>query len=135
MSRYLLVAVCCMGLAIGLEVTASDAEMLERGRERYKNDCAACHGISATGDGPVAAVLTRKPTDLTVLTEQNRGEFPEAYVRRVIDGRDLPVSAHGQVAMPVWGQHYSRGTLAYSEKNIQIRIDELVAHLQFIQTK
>jgi mono/diheme cytochrome c family protein len=39
------------------------------GRDLYMRYCASCHGISATGDGPVAAALEPRPADLTRLTQ------------------------------------------------------------------
>ncbi len=118
-----------------LRVYASDAELVERGRERYQDDCGGCHGKFAHGDGVVAKVLTIPPSDLTALAKDNQGQFPEDYVRRVIDGRELPPSAHGQTAMPVWGRHYRRSLLAYSEEVVQRNINELVAYLTSIQVK
>jgi hypothetical protein len=81
----------------------------------------------------VAAILTVRPPDLTVLSKDNGGQFPEIYVRRVIDGRELPAAAHGQVEMPVWGQHYKRSLPGYSEEPVQRKLDELVAYLRSIQ--
>jgi mono/diheme cytochrome c family protein len=39
--------------------------MMERGREIYRTNCAACHGQEGKGDGPGAAVLTPPPGDHT----------------------------------------------------------------------
>lgn len=36
-----------------------------RGRELFEANCAACHGLRARGDGPLAATLNPKPADLT----------------------------------------------------------------------
>lgn len=37
----------------------------EEGKEKYAVYCASCHGITGEGDGPAAAALAVKPTDLT----------------------------------------------------------------------
>jgi mono/diheme cytochrome c family protein len=116
-------------------VYAADADLVARGRALYVDDCGGCHGSFAHGDGEVAKILTIPPADLTVLSKDNGGQFPEDYVRRAIDGRDLPPTAHGQVAMPVWGQHYRRNLLAYSEEVVQRKLDELVAYLKSIQVE
>lgn len=125
------------GLSIGAVslVHGADDESVERGRARYLDDCAGCHGVGANGDGEVAKVLTIPPGDLTVLSRSNGGQFPEDYVRRAIDGRDLPPAAHGQIAMPVWGRHYQRSLLAYSEEIVQRRLDQLIAYLKSIQAR
>ena len=118
-----------------IHVFASDAELVDRGQARYQGDCGGCHGKFARGDGTVAKVLTIPPSDLTVLAKDNQGRFPEDYVRRVIDGRELPPSAHGQTGMPVWGRDYRRSLLAYSEEVVQRNINELVAYLKSIQVE
>jgi hypothetical protein len=130
------IGIVCVLSGSGMSrVHGADDGLVERGRLRYVDDCAGCHGAFAHGDGEVAKVLTISPSDLTVLSQGNGGQFPEDYVRRAIDGRDLPPAAHGQIAMPVWGRHYQKNLLAYSEEIVQGRLDELVAYLKSIQAK
>jgi mono/diheme cytochrome c family protein len=43
----------------------SDPASLERGKAYYAVNCAICHGTQGQGDGPVAAKLVRKPSNLT----------------------------------------------------------------------
>ncbi|MFT4564205.1 MAG: hypothetical protein ACI9BW_003968 [Gammaproteobacteria bacterium] len=82
-----------------------------------------------SGDG-----ISIPPSDLTILSSANRGQFPTDYVRKVIDGRGLSSAGHGQVvAMPEWGRHYQRNLSAYSEKIIQRNIAELIDYLRSIQ--
>lgn len=73
----------------------------ERGRMFYDNHCATCHGTAALGDGPMSAVLSVRPPDLTRLAVQNDGTFPTDRVIRRIDGTH-EVLAHGG-AMPLFG--------------------------------
>ena len=84
----------------------------ELGKEVFSTYCAACHGIGATGDGPMAKLLTTPPADLTRLSENNDGQFPTFRVVRQIDGRD-PLLAHGG-EMPLFGQlfAYPEGSIA-----------------------
>jgi len=72
------------------------------GRLLYLRHCAACHGETARGDGPVAASLVKPPPDLTQIAARNEGRFDRREVLRMIDGRTL-VAAHGSREMPVWG--------------------------------
>jgi hypothetical protein len=81
------------------EEPSHKAHTRKGGRVHY----AACHGTAARGDGPAAPALKTVPADLTRLSARNGGKFPEARVRRYIEGLD-EISAHGSRDMPVWGR-------------------------------
>ncbi|MFW5642130.1 MAG: c-type cytochrome [Roseicyclus sp.] len=91
--RTLTAAAC---LALPMAAVAQEAEV---GAVLYGDFCAVCHGVDATGDGPMAEVLRIPPPDLTALAVD--GEFPVARVARQVDGRD-PILGHGG-AMPLFG--------------------------------
>ena len=82
------------------------AQDVTTGAELYRVHCATCHGIEATGQGPMAGVLVIQSTDLTALQAGNDGIFPTERVVKRIDGRDALVS-HGS-PMPVYG-HFFEG--------------------------
>jgi mono/diheme cytochrome c family protein len=73
------------------------------GRDLYMRYCASCHGISGMGDGPAAPALEPRPADLTHLRERYGEASPLRHTIAAIDGRQ-PVRAHGNSAMPVWGE-------------------------------
>jgi mono/diheme cytochrome c family protein len=74
---------------------------VEKGRKLFNQYCATCHGMTAKGEGPVAAALKVGPPDLTAI--QKPGEkFPFYRVQEKIDG-EKEVEAHGPRKMPVWG--------------------------------
>lgn len=77
-------------------------ERVPTGQALYLRHCAACHGDSGRGDGPVAASLKSRPTDLTAIARNSGGRFDEARIMRVIDGQRV-VAEHGPREMPVWG--------------------------------
>jgi mono/diheme cytochrome c family protein len=79
----------------------------ESGRELYFKHCASCHGAGGRGDGPVAADLKVKVTDLTLLQKGNKGLFPLARVMTSIDG-SRRVRGHGSPTMPVWGEIFEK---------------------------
>lgn len=56
--------VACLLLLLGF-VAAARAGELESGGQLYQQSCAICHGAEGKGNGPAAAALTPKPTDLT----------------------------------------------------------------------
>lgn len=87
--------------ALALTALPAFAQDIEEGAAAFVSHCAACHGIEARGDGPMATLLTVKPTDLTMLAASNDGVFPTARVIQRIDGT-TEVLAHGG-PMPVFG--------------------------------
>ena len=107
----------------------------------FRTWCAACHGASARGDGPVARALRTEPPDLTGLSQRNGGTFPAEQVRQFIDGRTMP-RAHGTPEMPVWGAWFSIQAAAEGilqddrtaiEASVRARIDRMVEYLSGIQ--
>ena len=103
--------------------------------------CGPCHGRTGVGDGPVAASLNTKPSNLTTLKQRNGGEFRSEEVFKRIDGRDFP-AAHGTPDMPVWGywfrlQENAAGLLQEDietgEREVRKRIERLVGYLETIQ--
>jgi mono/diheme cytochrome c family protein len=103
------------------------------GRQMYMAYCASCHGKEGKGDGPVVSALKTPPPDLTTLSAQNGGKFPELHVTSAIKG-DPALPAHGSAEMPVWGtvfQKMSQGNAG----QVQMRIANLVAYVRSIQAK
>jgi len=104
--------------------------------------CASCHGVDGTGDGSVAPILKTKPADLTVLSKNNGGVFPEQAVHDFIDGTKT-VIAHGSREMPVWGYPTmlnpgtQRGIFKpeLTQEQIDRRISLLVDYVKSIQKK
>ena len=90
--------------ALGVVLPAGADEQPETlllGAELFVQHCASCHGGSATGDGPLAPLLTVAVPDLTGLSARNDGVFPMLEVVHTIDGR-VGRQAHGG-PMPIWG--------------------------------
>lgn len=101
------------------------------GAQLFRTHCAACHGTSGRGDGPMVLQLRRVPRDLTQYTARNGGVYPSEAVRRIVDGRDVP--AHGDPAMPIWGDVFLRST--GSTEIVRARIQALVDYLASIQER
>ena len=76
------------------------------GAKLFTQYCAACHGVKAAGNGPMAPALKTKVPDLTLITKRNGGTFPTDQVQAVVSG-DKPALAHGTRDMPVWGPIFS----------------------------
>jgi len=86
--------------------TGPDLGEAAAGEVIYMRYCAACHGKSLKGDGPVASGLNKKPIDLTQLAKKNDGVFPFDKVVAMIDGRQS-TRMHGTPDMPVWGEIFT----------------------------
>ncbi|MCE8008440.1 cytochrome c [Aestuariivita sp.] len=69
---------------VGLTACAPDQPA--SGAKLYRDNCVACHGLSGTGAGPLAADLPVAAADLTGLSARNGGEFPWVHVMATIHG-------------------------------------------------
>ena len=103
------------------------------GKDMYVQYCATCHGKDGKGDGPAAKAMKTAPGDLTKLTSQNGGTFPEVKVARLIEGAD-EISAHGSRDMPVWGRVFHEME-ASGSTTAKLRISNLTAYLKTIQAR
>ena len=98
MKQKVLRTVFATALFAGSLATVSNADV---GQATYEQYCATCHGMDATGGGPLTEIMTTSVPDLTMLSGMNEGKFPMLDVIHVIDGR-TGLRAHGG-PMPVYG--------------------------------
>ena len=101
-----------------------------KGPDLFRAHCAACHGLGAKGDGPVAATLKIKPANLTLLAKHYNGKFPEAYVAEVIQSGPRDAKAHGSKDMPVWGTLFSATD---DPATVKQRIYNLTKYIETLQ--
>ena len=106
------------GLAGLLLATAASAA--NPGEEIYLRYCGACHGPGGKGDGLAGTFMTPKPSDLTKIAERSGGEFSEGAVMRYIDGTET-VRAHGDPAMPVWGEVFKLDAADPASRHAEVR--------------
>ena len=107
-------------------------------RADYVNHCASCHGADGTGNGPMVDQLKGKPTDLTVLTKNNGGNFPYRRVYQTIDGSldQGNLRAHGSDEMPVWGDVFRRtGPDRFTYMETKGRIMAIIQYIDSLQKK
>jgi mono/diheme cytochrome c family protein len=125
-------AICCTAVMA--------QQKYDAGKQAYEAYCASCHGKDATGNGQMAPHLRSKPTDLTLLKEQNKGVFPMQRLYSVIEGSNVP--SHGTPEMPVWGREFrlqdaqnyleARGRFD-SEALVRARIMALLEYINRLQ--
>jgi len=103
------------------------------GSEMYKAYCAVCHGSDGKGNGPAASALKVPPTDLTTLSKNNGGKFPDLKISSTIQGKsNLP--AHGTEEMPIWGQLFWGMSHGHSAE-VQQRVGNLTKYIETLQAK
>jgi hypothetical protein len=73
-----------------LSACAREEVPIDAGRALFIENCAACHGMSGRGDGPLSEGMRRKPTDLTQIAARNGGLWDMAAVMSRIDGYRQP---------------------------------------------
>ena len=100
----------------------------------FQTYCAACHGIDARGDGPVAPALKQKVPDLTLLSRESGGTFPALHVKTtILLGSDDLIPAHGSKKMPIWGPLFHE---IDSDRDWgRVRVENLTRYLGSIQKK
>lgn len=103
------------------------------GQQMYVNYCAPCHGVDGRGHGPVAPALKLQPTDLTVLTKNNNGKYPDTHVVSVLQGGST-LPAHGTSIMPVWGPILGKMNVS-NPQDRTLRISNLSRYLETLQVK
>lgn len=129
-----------VALALLIAVVAAPARADDRqirlGASYYQELCSECHGKEGHGDGKTGKALSKKPADLTAISERRGGTFPEKELRAIIDGR-TEVADHGQRDMPAWGDvlrpSSAKADAASQEASVKSRIDLLIAYLRSIQ--
>ena len=143
-------AILAVSIGFGFVASAQTATKTSRradiavGKELFQQRCATCHGVDAKGakgtglQGPMAiydpqsADPARRvpPADLTALSEQNGGKFPEDRVRNAIYFKGS-IPAHGTPNMPAWGDVFY--SLKSDPKLLEKRVRELTAYIESIQ--
>jgi mono/diheme cytochrome c family protein len=103
------------------------------GKQMFNNYCASCHGLEGKGNGPVAPTLKMPPADLTALSKNNHGVFPEEHVISVLQyGTAVP--SHGTADMPIWGPVL--GKMEKPSPQVQkLRVSNLVRYLETLQAR
>lgn len=100
----------------------------------FQTYCAACHGVDARGDGPVAPALKQKVPDLTLLSRASGGTFPALHVKTtILLGSDDLIPAHGSRKMPIWGPLFHE--IDFDRDWGRVRVENLTQYLESIQRK
>lgn len=121
-------------LSILTSPTIAFGQDVDVGRDLYQRHCATCHGLNARGAGPMSPILLIQPSDLTQLSNENKGTFPRSALIAKIDGRD-PLLSHGS-PMPIFGGYFEgKGITMRGEDGILIMTSQPIVDLvTFLET-
>jgi mono/diheme cytochrome c family protein len=101
------------------------------GKSLFTEYCAVCHGTNGKGGGPAVSALKTSPGDLTQISKNNGGKFPEDRVLKILRGEST-LAAHGTQDMPIWGPVFSR---MGSPSMAQMRVHALLQYVEGLQAK
>jgi mono/diheme cytochrome c family protein len=142
MLKRLLIAAAAATLAVGLASADQSTGKLTipvtktaptSGKQMFVNYCAPCHGVDGRGNGPAAPALKTPPTDLTVLSRNNHGKYPDTHIVTTLQyGSELP--SHGSAQMPVWGPIFGKMNTSNSQDRM-LRVSNLSRYLETLQVK
>lgn len=109
------------------------------GQQEFRDHCAACHGLTGLGDGPIGQLLKTPAPNLAMIAKRNGGKFPFQRIYEIIDGSSV-LAAHGTRDMPLWGDRYSKDAkpvtpdqAAITQDIAQQRILSLVYYIGTLQ--
>lgn len=77
--------------------------VVEEGAELYQENCVLCHGSRGKGDGPEAASLSNRPTDLSEqssMAEKSQADFYQAMVEGIAP--DMPPFGDSLTEEQLW---------------------------------
>lgn len=141
MLKSLLLTALTVTVAVGMCFADSNGKVTIKvektpatsGRQMYASYCAQCHGVDGRGQGPVASALKVAPSDLTLLSKNNHGKFPDTHLVAVLQN-GAEIQAHGTAEMPIWGPILGRMNQNNPQDRL-LRISNLSRYVESLQVK
>jgi len=129
--RIRLLAAAVGSAIIALSACGRAGPSVTEGRSLYlSNGCGSCHGLSGSGDGPVANTLRVRPTDLRQPALFSRGSGEEAIAKTLAEGiLDTGANAeelhltHHELSMPKFAHlsNSERHSIALYVRSLQTK--------------
>lgn len=116
----------------GLAQDKPDPTVTNEGKADFEWQCAPCHGVDGTGNGPMAKQLIKPPSNLTLIAKNNDGTFPFWRVYRIIAGKtDVP--GHETFQMPEFWKRFAGAEYGFGFLPPHVRVLMLTHYLETIQ--
>ncbi|HAC35144.1 MAG TPA: hypothetical protein DCF45_11560 [Gammaproteobacteria bacterium] len=126
-------SILVLGFAGGASADSTLSAQKQTGAQRdFQKYCANCHGEEGRGDGPYTEMYGAYPIDIRLLSLNNDGKYPAAYVRKLIDGRE-DIRLHGKRTMPGWFGELWSSPEGAGARQATDRINALTDYLEKIQ--
>lgn len=103
------------------------------GRQMYASYCTPCHGVDGRGHGQYAPALQKHPADLSLLSRNNRGRFPDTHIFSTLEFGSA-VAPNGVGGMPAWGPILGKMNQTNPQEML-LRISNLSRYLETLQLK
>lgn len=108
---------------------------LPTGAQDFADYCATCHGVTGVGNGAMAASLSKRPANLSTLSQRHSGTFPTTQVMAKIWGY---TGGKGGTVMPGFGPLLDSDTIPYDGGDgimtpTPIRLVQIAEHLKTLQ--
>ncbi|MEQ9259465.1 MAG: cytochrome c [Roseovarius sp.] len=123
-------------LLLGCTTEAQPDVSRATGQALFADNCAICHGMDATGGGPLAPELATRPADLKRIAQRRDGVWPRLEIMAIVDGYakrsnprdDMPVIV-GLTEGPLVDYDTGNGVLTPTPA----RLVAVVAYLESLQ--
>lgn len=124
-------SILLLGFLIQTIVSCNQNAKVRQGAELYASYCQVCHGEGGQ-IGPMADLLKNPPPDLTLISQRNGGKFPTDQISIKVAGKQ-DIAGHGASDMPVFWVAIKNGENLEEDREVEERINEIVAYLRRIQ--
>ncbi len=115
-----------------LAQNSPDPTVINAGKDDFEWQCAPCHGADGTGNGPMAKLLIKPPSNLTLIAKNNDGTFPFWRVYRMISGKS-EVRGHETFQMPDFWKRFAGAENVLGYLPPHVRVLMLTHYLETIQ--
>jgi high-affinity iron transporter len=104
--------------AYPIPTAPKQAPDLARGAALYQNQCAACHGKTGHGDGPVGLTLSPRPINFSDQTRADQRSALSLFevITQGVDGTPMTAYADKLSSADRWALAYYVGSLAYADQ-------------------